>query len=257
MKWDLELEEKLLELKERGYTNEEIASFLETTVSSVKHKYTRLKQQNNANTHHHPVEKQNQIEKILGEMQGDIYVLETHAGYGNLTKIYSLHAKEVESYETNKNKCEYINQLGHDNVVCHERNSLSEMYLSIYQKLKYNVIDIDPYGFPSRYFPDIFELIDDGFVFVTLPKYGCTQINNITRLHVKTFYGFDGGKNEEFLECFINTLKNQAMRSYRIFEVVDVLDLKKVYRIAARVKKESAFILCGYEHLAKQPAGNA
>lgn len=252
MEWNEQNEKRLMELKEKGCTTDQIAKLLGTTSSSVKHKYTRLKQKNNANSHHHPIEKSQQVKRILNNIEGDIFVLETHAGYGNLTELYSLYAKEVLSYETDKKKCEYINQIGHENVVCLKADSLKEMHLSIYHNLKFNVIDIDPYGFPSRYFPDAFELIDDGYMFITLPKYGCTQINKITMHHVKSFYGFEGGKNEEFLECCINTLKNQALRTFRRMEVLDVLDLKKVYRVAVRIKKENAFIMCGYEHLAKK-----
>lgn len=252
MVWNEQNEKMLLELKEKGCTTEQIAEVLGTTSSSVKHKYTRLKQKTNANSHHHPIEKQQQIEKFLKEIDGDIFVLETHAGHGNMTEIYSSYAKEVLAYEIDKVKCDYINQTGHENVVCHKKDSLKEMYLSIYHNLKFNVIDIDPYGFPSRYFPDAFELIDDGYMFITFPKYGCTQINRITMHHVNAFYGFEGGKNEDFLECCINTLKKQALRTYRRMEVLNVLDLKKVYRVAVRVKKENAFIMCGYEHLAKK-----
>ena len=252
MIWNKESEKMLLDLKAQGFSTNYIAEVLNTTASSVKHKYTRLQQSNNANSHHHPVEKTQQVEKILRNMAGDIYVLETHAGYGNLTKVYSLFAKEVLAFETNKDKCKHINDAGHENVVCHRADSLKEMHLSLYHGLKFNVIDIDPYGFPSRYFPDVFELIDDGFIFITFPKYGCAQINNITKLHLKSFYDFDGGDNEDFLNCCISSLKRQALQTYRIFDVIDVLDLKKVYRIAARIKKENAFNLCGYEHLSKK-----
>lgn len=255
MKWNVDNEKRLMEMKEQGYTNEQISEELGTTPSSVKHKYTRLKQNGNADSHHHPIEKTQQVKRILDDIDADIFVLETHAGYGNLTEVYSLYAKEVVAYEIDKKKWEHINQIGHDNVVCLKTDSLKEMHLSIYHNLKFNVIDIDPYGFPSRYFPSVFELIDDGYMFITFPKYGCTQINKVTMHHVNSFYGFEGGKNEEFLECCINTLKNQALQTYRRLEVLDVLDLKKVYRVAIRIKKENAFVMCGYEHLTKKGKG--
>lgn len=251
MKWDAEKEKQLLELRDKNFTNRQISEILDTTVSSVKHKIVRLCQKNNLESHHHPVEKQAQVKNILGELSGEIVVLETHAGYGNLTSVYSSYAKKVVCYEIDKDKCDYINNLGHNNVTCHNKDSLKEIYLSIYNNQKFNVIDVDPYGFPSRYFPNIFELIEDGYIFVTLPKYGCAQINNITKLHLKVFYGFDGGNNEKFLSCWIEAMQNQALRTYHRCDIADVLDLDKVYRIAFRVKKENAFVLCGYEHLAQ------
>jgi hypothetical protein len=89
-------------------------------------------------------------------------------------------------------------------------------------------------------------------MFVTIPKYGCAQINNITKLHIKSFYGFEGGNNEQFLYCCLESFKNNALRTYRSCEVVDVTDLDKVYRVALKIKKENAFVLCGYEHLIKE-----
>jgi DNA-binding CsgD family transcriptional regulator len=201
VKWSEETEKQLVELREKNLTMKQIADILGTTVGSVKHKCVRLNQKNNADSHHHPVEKQQQIKGVLDGMVGDITVLETHAGYGNLTNLYSSYAKKVVSYEIDKCKCEHINQQGYSNVECHNKDSLKELYLLIYNNVKFNIIDVDPYGFPSRYFPNIFELIDDGYMFVTIPKYGCAQINNITKLHIKSFYGFEGGNNEHFLYC--------------------------------------------------------
>lgn len=255
MKWDADKEKQLLELRNQQLTNKQIAEILGTTVASVKHKVVRLSQVNNSDSHHHPVEKQQQIENVLNSITEDISVLETHAGYGNMTAVYSSYAKDVVCYELNKEKAKYIKDQGFVNVTCHNKDSLRESYLAVYNKDKFNVIDIDPYGFPSRYFPHIFELIDDGYMFVTLPKYGCAQINNITKMHVKSFYGFDGGSNEQFLECWLSSIKTYALRTYRSCEVLDIVDLDKVYRIALRIKKENAFVLCGYNHLAKGDNG--
>lgn len=252
MKWNEENEEQLMQLKEKGVSIARIAEMLGTTQSSVKHKYTRLMQRKNADTHHHPTEKIRQIEEVLKSMDKEIFVLETHAGYGNLTEVYSIYAENVLSFDLDKAKCDYVNNLGHDNVVCRKGDSLKEIYLSAYCGLKFNVIDLDPYGFPSRYFPMVFELIDDGFMFITLPKYGCAQVNKITQHHVKNYYGFDGGSNDEFLGCFINTLRKQLLANYKEMKVVDALDLQKVYRLAIKIEKKNAYQMCGYEHLTKK-----
>lgn len=257
MEWNAQNEAELLNLKKEGKTYQEIAKILGATISSVKHKYTRLNQKNNKDDYHHPQEKTAQIIECLRKIDGEIHVLETHAGYGNLTSVYGLYADDVLSYETDKKKHEYINRIGHDNVTCEKANSLLEIHRAIYFGLKFNVVDIDPYGFPSHYFPDVFELVDDGYIFVTVPKYGGSQINNITKMHVKTFYGFDGGDNGKFLECCIETFKKQALRTYRVVHVESIIDLKKVYRIALRVKRENAYILCGYPHLAKSMGGES
>ena len=254
MKWNEENERQLMLLKESGVSTARIAQMLGTTQSSVKHKYTRLKQKGNADTHHHPQEKTEQIKDVLINIDGRIFVLETHAGYGNLTGTYSLYAEKVLSFDINKEKCDYINELGRDNVVCRKSDSLKEIYLAAYNGLKFNVIDIDPYGFPSKYFPVVFELIDNGYMFITMPKYGCAQINNITKHHVKNYYGFNGGSNDEFLKCCIETLRTQLLAQYKEMEILNILDLQKVYRIAIRITKQNALVMCGYEHLAKKGA---
>jgi tRNA G26 N,N-dimethylase Trm1 len=55
---------------------------------------------------------------------------------------------------------------------------------------RYDVIDIDPYGLPSRLFPYVFGLIDDGLMFMTFPMLGVAQINKITIRHYQAFWGF-------------------------------------------------------------------
>lgn len=253
MKWTNQMEQRLLCLKAQGASTQEIAVDLGVTPSSVKHKFTRLQQSANRNSHHHPIEKTSQVERVLAG-QSIRRVLETHAGYGNLTRIYSGHAGEVLAYDIDADKCRSITEAGLEGVTCEQRDSLRETYRMLYQRETFDVVDVDPYGFPSRYFPNVLELIDNGFLFVTFPKYGCAQINRITQMHVKTFYDFDGGNNDEFLKKCLTMLETSARRTYREIEVLDVLDLGKVYRVAAKVRKQNAFKLCGYDHLAKKEA---
>lgn len=254
MKWTETMEDTLLQLKEQGLTSEGIAKRLGVSVSAVKHKYTRLQQAANQESHHHPQEKTQQALAILTGRSG-LRVLETHAGYGNMTKVYQHFADRIVAYETSEEKCDRLkNEVPAAEVV--RGDSLHELHGLLYSKEQFDVVDVDPYGFPSRYFPGVLELIDDGILFVTFPKYGCAQINRITQLHVKTFYDFDGGSNAAFLEKCLDMLNKQAMRSYRTVEVLDILDLKKVYRVAVRVCKKNAFTLCGYDHLTKREGRN-
>lgn len=254
MLWNEETETELLRLKSQGLTSQKIAEKLGTTPSSVKHKYTRLKQRANSAEHHHPAEKAEQVDRLLAGETG-LRILETHAGYGNMTRVYTKYAAEVTAMEIDAGKCEAVRRAEWPAVSVVQADSLHELHQLLYTRQRFDVVDVDPYGFPSRYFPNVLELLDNGWLFVTFPKYGCAQINRITQLHAQTFYDFQGGGNDEFLQKCLEMLKRQGMRTFREVEIVETMDLQKVYRVAAKVVRRSALELCGYEHLMRKRRG--
>lgn len=241
--WNEELEKKLLFLKdEEGKSYKEIALELVTTVSSVKHKYVRLKQALNDDKHHHPIEKIEQIKKILWD--SNLFILETNAGWGNLSKVYHAYG-EVLAHDIDKKKVEHLNSLGLEDFDAVKCDSFNEIHRYIFHGFKFDVIDLDPYGFPSRYFPHIFNLIDEGVLFVTFPKMGVQQINKIMKEHYRVFWGItldDKYKQEEMIH---QKMKDYAFQSLRNLELIDSIDLGRMFRFAYRVKKESALDLVG------------
>ena len=128
------------------------------TYRAIRHDVVRAKQKQNDNEVHHPDEKINQIKKVFAEFEWDNdknpKILEMFAGQGNLTNIYEAYG-DVTAYDKKHLKT---------------GDSFLEYHRLIADKKKFDIIDLDPYGFPNRFFPDVFLLIDKGVMFITMPK---------------------------------------------------------------------------------------
>ena len=104
--------------------------------NSDNHKITRAAQAQNADSHHHPTEKMQQLDELKDHIYGDI--LEVFGGQGNLTAYYEKLGKVTSlTKETTGDSFNYIYKLRSENKM-------------------YDVIDIDSYGYPSKFFPLVF-----------------------------------------------------------------------------------------------------
>lgn len=240
--WSLQEEEKVLNMRNLKKTYSEIAFELNLTESSVKHKFRRLTQNNNDERYHHPIEKIKQINRILPKQ--DFVTLETNCGWGNLTKEYQK-IGSVLSIDIDKQRTAAVNEMQMQDVDTICGDSFIEIYRLIGNKCKFNVIDLDPYGLPSRFFPHIYQLIDDGWMFVTVPKFGVQKINKITLKHLELFWGINQENKSYYREIITNKIIEYGMFHYRKVELIEDLELKRVYRMAFRVKRESALDLVG------------
>lgn len=192
---------------------------IDKTYRAVRHDVVREKQRNNADEVHHPEEKTEQIKRILLG-KNDLKILELFSGQGNLTKIYKNYSKTIECYDKKL-------KTGDSFILFHKL---------IYERKKYDVIDIDPYGFPNRFFPDIFLLIDSGYMFITMPKPYVNILNGITKQHLTCYYGeYNPG-----LETIIEKIKLYGLCHWRSCEEVDIVDLGRLWRIALKVEKVKA-----------------
>ena len=152
----------------------------------------------NNNRYKHTVEKIKLADKHVVK-KDNMRILETHAGFGNMTS-YWLSIGDTTSIEIKKGRCEEIDKRAHViNADCH-----NEVYKLIADKNKYDILDIDPYGLPSRLFPHVLELINDGIMFLTFPKYGATQLNKISIAHYKILWDIDS--NDGILKKIQNKL---------------------------------------------------
>ena len=191
------------------------------TYRAIRHDITRLKQNSNSAETHHPNEKINQIIEVLGEIKfNNLNILELFSGRGNLSNIY-------KQYGT---------------VSCYDRKWLGtgDSYI-VYHKLisenrNYDIIDLDPYGFPNRFFPDIFLLIDNGYLFITMPKPYINILNGITQTHLISYYGEHNPSEEVILERIVLF----GLCHWRKVELINRVDLKRLWRFAFRVKKVKA-----------------
>lgn len=189
------------------------------TYRAIRHDITRAKQAQNANAVHHPDEKINQIRSILNAFV-DLKTLELFAGQGNLTKIYQ-ELGTVDAYDK-----KYL-KTGDSYLVFHKL---------IAEKKKYDVIDIDPYGFPNRFFPDIFLLIERGVLFVTMPKPYVNILNGITQTHLISYYGEQNPSEQKIIERIVLW----GLCHWRKVELISSIDCKSVWRFAFDIEKVKA-----------------
>ena len=118
--WCPELEEKVVQLKQEGKTYKQIANDIGSTMSSVKHKIRRLQQNDNLDKYKHTKEKIQQLNRYLKEI--DIYILETHCGFGSLSEYYNLFG-EVLSIDIDTNRVDALNNLGLEGVTAIKADS--------------------------------------------------------------------------------------------------------------------------------------
>ena len=206
---------------------------------AIRHDIIRTKQNNNANEVHHPDAKINQIKSVLMDNLGwgDLSILELFAGHGNLTKVYAEYG-EVLAYEKKGSVYESLIENTKDCMLvkCNKADSFIEFHRLIFIKQSFDVIDIDPYGFPNRFFPDIFLLINKGVLFVTMPKPYVNILNGITASHLTSYYG---EKNPDE-QTIIERIALWGLCHWRKVELINRIDCNSVWRFAFNVEKVKA-----------------
>ena len=189
------------------------------TYRAIRHDIVRKSQKENKNEVHHPHQKKNQIGKILKNRSG-LKILEMFSGRGNLTREYEEHG-EVEKYDQRWLKT---------------GDSFLKFHQLIANKGNYDVVDIDPYGFPSRLLPDIFLLVRNGYIFMTFPKPFVNILNGITQAHLVAYYGEPNPSLEKIQERIV--LYGLCHWREVVFE--NILDMGRLWRFALSVKKVKA-----------------
>ena len=111
-----------------------------------------------------------------------------------------------------------------------------EYHRLIADKKKFDIIDLDPYGFPNRFFPDVFLLIDKGIVFITMPKPYVNILNGITQTHLISYFDTHNSTKEQIIERTVLF----GLCHWRKLELIDEVDCKSVWRFAFAVEKVKA-----------------
>lgn len=189
------------------------------TYRALRHDIVRAKQNSNDDEVHHPDEKASQIIKFLPKGE-NLSIVEYFSGRGNLTKIY----KDFGNVEVYDRKYE---KTGDSFILFHKH---------IAEKRKFNVIDLDPYGFPNRFFPDLYLLIDKGYLFITMPKPFVNILNGITQAHLTSYYG----EHNPSFDVIVERLALWGICHWRKVTLLDSLDLKSVWRMVFEVEKIKA-----------------
>ena len=192
------------------------------TYRAIRHDVVRKKQAINSSEVHHPDEKTNQIEWVMQNLnvQNGHDILELFAGRGNLTNIYKQFGQVTAC----------------DRKYCKTGDSFLLFHKMIAEKKKFTVIDLDPYGFPSRLFPDIFLLIDDGLIFVTMPKPYVNVLNGITQTHLIAYFGEPNPSEDTIIDQIVTW----GLCHWRQVELIDSIDCSSVWRFAFSVVKVKA-----------------
>lgn len=125
---------------------------------------------------------------------------------------------------------------GYANVTCIRADSFKYYHGCIAEGHKYDVVDIDPYGFPTRFFPDVFLLVQKGFMFITMPKPYVNILNGITATHLISYFG----ESNPSLESIVARIALWGLCHWRRVELLDVIDCKSVWRLAFRVERVKA-----------------
>jgi hypothetical protein len=190
--------------------------------TAESHKLIRNKQKVNCDSYHHPSEKIAQLEKFKHFIsKGEI--LEVFAGKGNLTEWY-----KIQGNVTPMTKEEF-------------GNSFDAIYKLRGSRKTYNVIDIDSYGYPDRFFPVVFELMKDKcLLIITFPIVGINALNGITEQHFITFWR----SSRPTIGDITGILTDMAMREWRILSLVDIEKIKRIWRIIYTCKRFKATEIC-------------
>lgn len=244
MKWNKELEDFVMTCHDQGKTNSDIAELVGTSPSSIKHKLGRLKKANNEDRYKHTKEKLELYERHRDHY--GINILETHCGFGGLTEWYK-NLGHVLAIDIVQDRVDHIDQQDWQNVVTLKADSEKYIYSIVANGSKFDMIDIDPYGFPSRFFPHVFHLMDDGILFLTFPVMGVAQMNKITIQHYKSFWDIELDDKDVYVEKIKKKLFDYAFMCKRSIEVLEVMKIDRIYRFAIKVEKESLLKIVGLE----------
>tara|TARA_R100000664_G_scaffold30108_1_gene42389 strand:- start:333 stop:1046 length:714 start_codon:yes stop_codon:yes gene_type:complete len=226
----------------------DIGNFKNKTYRAIRHDVTRERQSNYCNTVHHPDQKINQIKNVLNNYN-NLKILELFAGKGNLTSVYANYGSVVANELKDKVYKDLLKKIKNiKQVECNKVDSFLYFHKLISQKKHFNIIDLDPYGFPNRFFPDIFLLIKDGFIFITMPKPYVNILNGITQTHLSSYYG----NPNPSMETIIDRIAHWGLCHWRRIELVDYIDCKSIWRFAFSVKKVKATDYTGVNNRKKE-----
>ena len=199
----------------------------------------RKKQKENLEEYHHPKEKIDQLNRIFSNKTFDpnYKILELFCGKGNLTREYLKYGM-VESYDRilgDGDSYKLFHKIIYDNIGSfHNKNTNL-----------YNLIDLDPYGYPVRFFPDIFHLIDNGILIVTSSIPGKTKANAWTQKLVESYFGVKTPSKD----LMIDTICNEAMKHWRLAIPLEDINLGNNYRFVFSVKRVHAAKYLGTTNL--------
>lgn len=185
--------------------------------SAEGHKETRKLQAENDDSYHHPAEKISQLQRL--SIPSGAEILEVFAGQGNLTAFYNTVGNvEAMKRETHGNSFDAIYQLRAD-------------------KRKFDLIDIDSYGYPDKLFPVVFEMLKDKALLVfTFPVVGVNCVNGIVDQHFVTFWRSLRPTPGDIT----GIITDFALREWYLASLIDLVKIKRIWRFAFELNRVKA-----------------
>ena len=245
MEWNNKTESLAMQHRGEGKTYKWIASQMGTTATSIKHKVRRLSQSSNMDRYKHTEEKTSQLDTVVGLLPSEgLHTLETHCGFGGMTERYQT-LGDVECYDIDQKRVDYVNSKHMEGVTTIKGDSELEIFRLLANRCIYDIVDIDPYGLPSRYFPHAFYLIKNGILFLTFPVMGVAQINKITIRHYQAFWGIELADKEIYLDKIKAKLVDMAFQCKREIRFLDIVKIGRIYRMAIKVDQKSLCDIVG------------
>ena len=246
--WTDEKEAEVLRLKNIDkWTYVKIAQHIGTTANSVKHKVRRLQQAGGLEKYSHPKEKFDLVNPYLLELSSrkgrSIDVMETHCGFGGMTRVYSQFGS-VLGFDIVQERIDSCTE-SCSNFVGIKGDSERELLRLRYEKKRFDLVDVDPYGLPSKYFPHVFGLIDNGLLILTFPMMGVAQINALTIKHYLVFWDIALNDKDVYVEKIIKKLNDYAYIEKRKITVEKVIKINRIFRFVIKVEKISLTKLLG------------
>ena len=194
-----------------------------------KRRQQRLFKKANVDEYHHPDEKIEQLERLRPLIEyGKCEVLEVFAGQGNLTEWYEANTKRVTPMSRQTTG-----------------DSFHEIYRIRADRKKFDIIDIDSYGYPSRFFPVVFEMMKDrAMLVITFPVVGVACLNGITEQHFINFYR----SARPTIGDVTGILTDMGLREWIQVSLHEVRKIKRIYRMVFLCRKEKATEFCNVKN---------
>ena len=124
------------------------------------------------------------------------------------------------------------------------REDFGDSFDAIYKlrgaKKKYDLIDIDSYGYPDRFFPVVFEMMKPECLLVfTFPIVGINCLNGIAEQHFYTFY-----RCKPTIGDVVGRITDWALREWIITSLRDVVKIMRIYRFVFYCRRVTATEMC-------------
>ena len=190
--------------------------------TKLTHKIIRKGQKENKDKYHHPIEKINQLQKYTTYLF-DSDILEVFGGQGNLTDFYKQYGNV-----TSMTKEEF-------------GNSFDAIYKLRGNKKRFDVVDIDSYGYPDKFFPVVFELMNKQCLLVfTFPIVGVNCLNGISEQHFITYWR----SARPTIGDVTGVLTDMALREWTLISLLDVQKIKRIWRFIYLCNRVKATEMC-------------